>query len=307
VSAAGASPTTKRADWAAVTAVFALVLGFTYSDDLVEFAVDLSGGAAADWRWAVIGLDIALVAGTALLKWHMTAPPRDGRTFLRALLSGWWVLGAALVTVLHLMLLFGPRGERFAVADSGLLTIATTAGFVAAMGLLLVSALGGSSASRGWIVPVVIGTFVVQIASALWYPLIVDDGGCADNVSQQYFSGMVEVLPLLLVTLGLEVNYLRGRGIREPGQRAVPVLTVVLLCVAEALAFSMLVKNGEPACGVGARWHEYVAFVATVHAAAISLATLAWLLLSLADGSGEPRGLSERPDRLEARGRGTDE
>jgi hypothetical protein len=47
------------------------------------------------------------------------------------------------------------------------------------------------------------------------------------------------------------------------------------------LAFSMLAKGERVTCGMAATWHEYLAFVITVHAAAISLATLAWLLLAI--------------------------
>ncbi len=277
VSAVGEDRTARRSDRAAIAAVFALVIGFTYTDDLVEFAADITGGDLAGWRWAVMVLDIALVGATALLKWHMTAEPRDPGAFLRALATGWWAVGAALVLGLHLLLLGGASAGHRPLW----LTLPATTGFVVAMGLLLVSALGSSTASRGWIVPVVIGTLVVQIASALW-PLIDTKHGCAGDISADYFNGMSQVLPVFLVTLGLEVNYLRGRGAREPGQRAVPVLTVVLLCVAEALAFSTVVRSGEPGCGVGAVWHEYIAFVTTTHAAGISLATLAWLLLSTA-------------------------
>lgn len=269
-------------DWPAVTAVFALVIGFTYSDDLVEFIADVTGGTFTRWRWLVVAIDLGLVAGTAALKWHMTRPRPDAGEFLRRLFSGWWALGAALVIGIHLLLLgTASPGHRWSVADSAWLTLLTNAAFVTAMAVLLVSALGGSSKSRGWIIPVVIGTFVVQMASALWYPVIDVDRGCAGEISTDYFNGMVQVLPVFLITLGLEVNYLRGvKGIREPGQRAVPVLTVIVLCVAEALTFSILVRIGSKACGVAAVWHEYIAFVATVHAAAISLATLAWLLLA---------------------------
>ena len=273
----------RRSDWPAITAVFILVIGFTYSDDIIEFVSSAGGEHVSVSRWAIVGLDLLLVAGSAVLKWHMTPTPRHFGTFLRSLLQGVWPIGAAMVLVLHLILLTTPPPARdWAVGGSASLTLLTTAAFVAAMGLLLVSALGEGSAPRGWILPVVIGTFVAQFASALWYPVIDMDKACADDVSTEYFNGMVQVLPVFLVTLGLEVNYLRTHSaIRAPGQRAVAVMTVVLLCVAEVLAFSMLIKGEKISCGPVADWHEYIAFVVTAHAAAISLATLAWLLLAI--------------------------
>ena len=43
------APTTGRqSNWPAMTAVLLLVIGFTYSDDIVEFALDLSGRTFAD-------------------------------------------------------------------------------------------------------------------------------------------------------------------------------------------------------------------------------------------------------------------
>lgn len=42
----------------------------------------------------------------------------------------------------------------------------------------------------------------------------------------------------------------------------------------------MLVKSQDVHSGFGAVWHEYIAFMVTVQATAISLATLAWLLLT---------------------------
>lgn len=277
----------QRRDWAPVAAVFTLVIGFTYSDDVVEFIANIAGAQFSDWRWAVVALDLLLVAGTAILKWRMTAPSPAFGEFLRRLLTGWWAVGAALVIVTHAVLLGTTSPEhRWAVADSPALTLLATLVFVIAMALLLVSALGTGSASRAWIVPVVIGTLVVQVASVLWNPVINLNADCAGEISTHYFNAMVQVLPLFLVTLGLEVNYLRSRNaIRDPGQRAVPVLTVILLCVGEFLAFSILVKSDADNCGVGAVWHEYIAFVATTHAAAISLAALTWLLLAGSDQS----------------------
>ena len=272
-----------RSDWPAITAAFVLVIGFTYSDDIIEFFSGAFPDHISNSRWSVVGLDLLLVAGSAVLKWHMTPQPRHFGEFLQGLLRGLWPIGAALVLILHLILVtVAPPGDGWAVAGSPGLTLLTTAAFVAAMGLLLVSALGADSAPRGWILPVVIGTFVVQVASAMWYPVIDVDRACTGDVSTEFFNGMVQVLPVFLVTLGLEVNYLRqSNSIRAPGPRAVAVMTVILLCVAEVLAFSMLIRGHRISCGWAADWHEYIAFVVTVHAAAISLATLAWLLLAI--------------------------
>ncbi len=274
----------RRSDWDEIAAVFSLVIGFTYSDEVVEFVTDINGASYADWSWLVAVIDVVLVAATAWLKWDMTPRPKSAGPFLRRMLTGRWGLGAAIVIGLHLVLLAIPRvpGQRWAVLDSPWLTLLASGVFVGAMGLLLVSALGGGrETSSGWIVPVLIGTMVAQWSSVLWPPLIDAHDGCANDVSIDFFNAMVQVLPLFLVTLGLEVNYLRGaKTALEPGQRAVPVMTVILLCLAEALTLSILVKADNENCGAGAVWHEYVTFIITVHAASIGLATLAWLLMA---------------------------
>lgn len=274
----------RRSDWDEIVAVFALVIGFTYSDEIVEFVTDVNGASYADWRWLVAVIDVVLVAATAWLKWDMTPLPKAARPFVRRMLTGRWGLGAAIVIGLHLVLLALPEvpGQRWVVLDSPFLTLLASAIFVAAMGLLLVSALGGGrETSSSWIVPVIIGTMVAQCSSVMWLPLIDGGDGCANDISTDFFNAMVQVVPVFLVTLGLEVNYLRGaKNALEPGQRAVPVMTVVLLCIAEALTLSVLVKADDHNCGVGAVWHEYVAFILNVHAASIGLATLAWLLMA---------------------------
>jgi hypothetical protein len=133
-----------------------------------------------------------------------------------------------------------------------------------------------------------VGTFFAYIATPLWYPVITPHmapiGGpaeCPPLVDPQYFAAMAQVIPVLLVTLGLEFNYVReSEAVHEPVQRAVPIFTVILLCIAEGLAFSAIVKKDD--CGFGAVWLEYIALVVTVQGTAIGLATLVWLLLASA-------------------------
>ena len=158
---------------------------------------------------------------------------------------------------------------------------------VAAMVLLLWSALGDHAVDRGWIIPLAIGNYVVQVCKVLWYPVIDAGTGCAENVSFEYFALMAHILPVVLLALGVETNFVR-RGATAPdlGRRVAPVLTIILLSVALGLAFSMLVKaHMTPPCGVAAGWHEYFSFVVTAQAMAIGLATLVWLMLTGVGGS----------------------
>ena len=266
-------------DLPALLAAFLLVIGFTFSDDVVEFL-----------------LDVLLVLGTAALKWAISGGA-DFAAFLRRLCTGMWGLGAALVVGGHLVMI-ATEGRRAGWNDTATVwvNLAYSAVFVAALTLLLMSALGGGTASRGWVVPFVLGSLAVHVATVLWYPVIDVDHGCANDISPTYFSDMTDIIPIVLLALAFELNYVRrGARVADPGRRVAPVFIVILLCIAEVLAFSMLVKSHVDRCGLAAVWHEYISFVVTAQALAIGLATLVWLLVIDATdtapdpGSSQPR------------------
>lgn len=270
------------ADLPALATAVLLVVIFTFSDDIVEFFCDITGHAKYPGQpWLVFAVDCLLVLGTAVLKWWIAGRPRTD--FLRRLFTGWWGVGALLVIGGHLTLLAtADRRARLGDIGSVWLNLLFTLVFVAAMTTLLFSALSEHTGSRGWLVPVVAGTFLAQIASALWYPVIEVPDGCAGEIASVYFSNMGQIIPVILLALGVESAFVRRTsGFRDPGRRAAPVLTVVLLVVAELFTFTMLVKADKgQQCGVGAIWHEYIAFVVTVQALTIGLLTLLWLVLT---------------------------
>jgi len=277
----------RASDVIALAAAFMLVVGFTFSDDVVEFLLDVTGHSDSPARgWLVFALDGVLVLATAALKWRID----DGRTpvaaLLRRMATGWWALGAVLVIGGHLILIATAQNRAtLGTSASVWINLFASAVFVVAMALLLFAALGEGTASRGWIIPLAVGTFVAQIASALWYPVIDVQKGCAGEISANYFSEIVNIIAVVLLALGIESNFVRrSAAARDPGHRVAPVLTVILLCVGLALSFTMLAKaNLGPFCGIGAVWHEYISFVVTVQALAIGLATLVWLMVVGAD------------------------
>jgi hypothetical protein len=268
---------------AALIAASMLVVGFTFSDDIVAFILDMTGnGNSAARPWLVFALDCLLVAAAALLKWRISGGGNPSR-FMRQLVTGAWGVGATLVLVDHLILIYtADHRASLGPAASVWINLLASLVFVAAMVTLLWSALGDHSAGRSWLIPLAIGTYVVQICKVLWFPVIDVGTGCAEDVSYEYFALMAHILPVVLLALGIETNFVR-RSATAPdlGRRVAPVLTIVLLSVALGLAFSMLVKaHMDPPCGPGAIWHEYISFVVTAQAMAIGLATLVWLMLS---------------------------
>lgn len=274
-----------RSDVPALVTVFLLIVGFTFSDDVVEFVLDVTGNphlAATNRQWLVMAVDVVLVLAAAVLKWRISADRFPPAVFIRKLLTGAWAVGALLVVGAHLALVLTAE-HRSALGDvpSFWLSVLASAVFVAAMTLLLLSALSEKPASRGWVAPLVFGTFVVQVASALWYPWIEGNAGCAGEVSAQFYFDMSQMLAIVLLTTAVELNYVRRNAIElDPGRRMAPVFVVLLLSTALALCMSMDVKVDQgPFCGTGAVWHEYITFVVSIQALAIGLATLVWLLL----------------------------
>lgn len=272
--------------------VFGLVIGFTYSDDMVEFALEAAGrlGSGAG-PWLVVAADLALVLGTAALKWRMTRAETDPAGFVRRLCTGPWAVGAVLVVVTHLALILTAE-HRSALSEPAYLgvNLLATAVFVTAMTLLLHDALGGTTGSRSWLAPLVFGTAVAQLASALWYPVIDLEHGCANDISPSYFSDASNILSVVLLAVGVELNYLRRAAKeRDPGQRVAPVITVVLMCIGLMLALSMQVKADlGTRCGIAAVWHEYISFVVTAQSLAIGLATITWLMIVDSRADGDP-------------------
>ena len=271
-----------RSDGSALAAVFLLVIGFTYSDDIVEFLCDITGNPDSGARqWWVFLLDCLLVLGAAGLKWRIDGSANPG-AFLHRLVTGWWGMAAALVVGAHLLLIAFSR-QRAALGDTGAIWVSILASlvFVTAMTALLESVIGESRGSRRWLAPLAIGTFVAQFASLLWYPVINSSSGCAGEVSPAYFGNMGQIIPVVLLALGVELNYIRrSTRVRDVGQRVTPVFTVFLLCIAELLTFSILVRSERSSCGLAAVWHEYIAFVITAQALTIGLATVFWLLVT---------------------------
>lgn len=274
---------TRFKDWPALATVFMLAIGFTYSDDIVEFAGDLAGRRfKAAEGWVVFAVDGLLVMATAALRWLLHRPA-DPKAFTKRLLTGRWGAGAALVVLTHLFLVC-TAGWRASLSPVASVTISLSASvlFVVAMTLLLLSALSDEEGrtTRGWVTPIVLGTLGAQLASALWYPAIERHENCAGEISAWYFSNMSYMFALILLTLCVELNFLRRNPMdRDAGQRVAPLFTVIMISLSMPLSFTVLVKADMPRCGIAAVWHEYFTFVFTAQALIIGLATVVWLLI----------------------------
>ena len=102
---------------------------------------------------------------------------------------------------------------------------------------------------------------------------------CEGAVSPAFFQTVVKVIPLLLLTIGVEFNFFR-RALDEPAQRAAAAATVALMSISLSLAVSTLPWADTGCGGVLGYWHEYLTFVVSVQGVATGLATLIWLLVA---------------------------
>jgi hypothetical protein len=125
-------------------------------------------------------------------------------------------------------------------------------------------------------------------------------------IHQEYFAQLSQIIPLLLVAIGLEAHFFE-RLLTEPVQRAMTIVSIVILCIGEALAISALPTDNEGPGDVLYGWHEYSAFVLTVQGVAIVLAILVWALVDEPprdhhETKGDPGPQEDSPDHQGARG-----
>ena len=118
--------------------------------------------------------------------------------------------------------------------------------FDVALTLLLLSALGGGNrASRSWVVPFVFEAWSSRSRRCCGTRSSTSIISCANDISSAYFFRDManNILPIILLTLALRMNYVRRSvGNADPGRRVATGLIVIMMCIAEALAFSMLVR-----------------------------------------------------------------
>lgn len=101
--------------------------------------------------------------------------------------------------------------------------------------------------------------------------------GCRGAIDPEYFAQLSQVIPVLLIAVGIDAKFF-DRRLQEPIQRAMTIITVATLCIAEMLAISTLPLTNEGCGEVLVGWHEYLAYIFTIEASVI---TLAMLMLAL--------------------------
>ncbi|WP_018599404.1 hypothetical protein [Mycobacterium sp. 155] len=297
--------------------VFLLLFVFSYSEEIIGLLFDLVSTGAHNswrtnfgWRMLVVAIEIVVLLVVGLKK---RAIGRIDGTGPR-LWPLWWT-GFGVLIILDLVLSELPFRPSVWVLLAASVVIAATMGTMMATSLnadprVLFSADRRAAHPTDWrraraVVPLVLGTFACYLAAIAYnrsldvdsvrtlpsdvaaqiaaLPLAERLGtleiACESAVGSAYFNNVVAVIPLLLLTLGVEFNFFR-RNLRDPAQRATTAATVTVLSAALVFALSTLPFDGQGCNDMLSDWHEFLTFVITAQGISIGLITLVWLLVS---------------------------
>jgi hypothetical protein len=299
----------QRGDHAVFGVVFLMLFAFSYSEQLVSglFPV-VGGGGQTAWRVAVVVVDAAVLGLVGLMKRVITKA--DGDT---PRLWGWWWTGIVILLGVDVFRLFPLQSIRVDVLTATLYAVAmgwTMAASLNADPLALFSTARRVALHTDWVrvravVPLVLGTWLCYLAASAFVDyfdvdtvrtldettarqvadmpvpeqMAVLSQLCEGAISPVFFQQIVGVLPVLLLTLGIEFNYFR-RTLTDAGQRAATAATVTVMAAGLVGALSTLPWDGQGCDDVLSSWHEYLAFLFAVQGIFTGLATLVWLLVS---------------------------
>jgi hypothetical protein len=255
-----------------ITSVFLLLVVLAFSDEFLSAVVDAIG-VQQDVRWLVAPIDFILLL-TVLIQKRSFRRKVKGQRRIGVLL--WWFFGAALtigVDVVGVLVRAHPiwfdlLSYLVYVFALALLLAAT----VDANPWMFVSAGRRSARPAEWIrvrgaVPLLVGTLGAYLATAWWEFWLSKQG-----IEREFFAQMSQVIALLIVALGVEVQFFRSAA-TDPSQRAMAVLSLSILALGEVMSLSALtVKRSY-------LWHDYLAFIITAEACLVALSTLIWVLI----------------------------
>lgn len=300
-----------RRDRAVLAVLFLLLFAFSYSEDLVFAVLEATGrDHVMGWFVALVGFDAAVLAVIGLLKRFIASAENEAQRMWR----GWWACFAAVVAA-DIALVLLPESHPLWVDFAFSIGLAALMGLLMMLSLnadplTLLRRERRIAKPKDWtrvraVVPLVVGTFACFIASTAFDDFFDLDtvrvldpemeaeiaakslpeqlgayaSLCEGAVSPAFFQQVVAVIPLLLLTIGVEFNFFR-RILDEPAQRAAAAATVTLMALGLSLAVSTLPWADTGCGGVLGYWHEYLTFVVAVQGVATGLATLLWLLVS---------------------------
>jgi hypothetical protein len=276
----------------ALLAVFLLFSVLAFDEDFLAAANDILKLHIGSEEFAtlVLALDViglGLLAAAASRARSDPGDPTKEATVVTAGASRWWfIAGSASILALDSTRLFALPYLKLTV-DLWLIML-----YIPALAALLVFVLDldlGRARATGpahaqkvddffAALPLLAGTAAAFIGQRLY-------GDQLTTIDTNYFSQVTQVIPLLLVALGVERRWFEPRGAVRPIRWAVTVYTVGILAAGEALAISTLPNNAK-AEGKLTAWHEYIAFAITLYACFVALAAVVIALLRVPPNPG---------------------
>ena len=299
----------QRGDRAVFGVVFLMLFAFSYSEQVVSglFPV-VGGGGQTAWRVAVVVVDAAVLGLVGRMKRVITQADGDAPR-----LWGWWWTGVVILLGVDVFRLFPLHSIQVDVVAATVYAVAmgwTMAASLNADPLALFSTARRVALPTDWmrvraVVPLVLGTWLCYLAASAFVDYfdvdtlrVIDPATaeevadlplpqqmavlsqlCEGAISPVFFNQIVGVMPVLLLTLGIEFNYFR-RTLIDAGQRAATAATVTVMAAGLVGALSTLPWDGQGCDDVLSSWHEYLAFLFAVQGIFTGLATLVWLLVA---------------------------
>jgi hypothetical protein len=234
-----------------IAALFVLFIPLAFSEDIIEFGYDLAREAQPPW--VTILADMGLMSLLALLglgiwrvRWHLLALGVASMLFIDAIVES--------------------HGT-----DEIWFLVLTALAYAISLAVLAAAFVGDQFRP---VVPLLIGTVAAYIATIAF----------STDIGKEYFEQVSQVIPLLLIAVGFEAKHFQRYADQAVG-KAVIIVTVTTLCFAEVMALTALPLAGKETVNMVASWHRYAAFVITIEACFVTLATLAWALITYRETS----------------------
>ena len=298
----------QRGDRAVFGVVFLMFFAFSYSEQVVSGLFPVVGGGQTAWRVAVVVVDAAVLGLVGRMKRVITQADGDAPRLWR-----WWWTGVVILLGVDAFRLFPLHSIQVDVVAATVYAVAmgwTMAASLNADPLALFSTPRRVALPTDWVrvravVPLVLGTWLCYLAASAFVDyfdvdtirtidpataqevadlpvpqqMAVLSQLCEGAISPVFFNQIVGVMPVLLLTLGIEFNYFR-RTLTDAGQRAATAATVTVMAAGLVGALSTLPWDGQGCDDVLSGWHEYLAFLFAVQGIFTGLATLVWLLVA---------------------------
>ena len=298
----------QRGDRAVFGVVFLMFFAFSYSEQIVSGLFPVVGGGQTAWRVAVVVVDAAVLGLVGRMKRVITQADGDAPRLWR-----WWWTGVVILLGVDAFRLFPFHSIQVDVVTATVYAVAmgwTMAASLNADPLALFSTPRRVALPTDWVrvravVPLVLGTWLCYLAASAFVDyfdvdtirtidpataqevadlpvpqqMAVLSQLCEGAISPVFFNQIVGVMPVLLLTLGIEFNYFR-RTLTDAGQRAATAATVTVMAAGLVGALSTLPWDGQGCDDVLSSWHEYLAFLFAVQGIFTGLATLVWLLVA---------------------------